>query len=209
MPESLQNEIALTIVCRDQFSNGKSYSADKSMCYPEPIVDEQQTAKVAKTRLAEVRKQDATKLMSNEVFLKHGSRNRRSHEMNGRSSGGGSLPAVRKSIAQNDNQPKISDIYGRKTPRNESGTIDQVALTPPKRLSIASPIRKGRELQRNSVGVGKNKKLKIDQGNGKSCSLILAMTANLPSWSCNACTFLNENKPHALVCGVCGTQRDK
>jgi deoxyribodipyrimidine photo-lyase len=52
--------------------------------YPEPIVDEKESARIAKAKLSEVRKQELTRSMANQVYQKHGSRTRRSNEMNGR-----------------------------------------------------------------------------------------------------------------------------
>ena len=44
--------------------------------YPKPIVNEQESAKVAKQRISEVRKQDDTKKLAQQVFQKHGSRSK-------------------------------------------------------------------------------------------------------------------------------------
>ena len=51
--------------------------------YPKPIVDEKKSAKVAKDRLAAVRKQETTKAEAEQVFLKHGSRRSRSGDRDG------------------------------------------------------------------------------------------------------------------------------
>eukprot|EP00587_Corethron_hystrix_P006720 CAMPEP_0113321348 /NCGR_PEP_ID=MMETSP0010_2-20120614/14865_1 /TAXON_ID=216773 ORGANISM="Corethron hystrix, Strain 308" /NCGR_SAMPLE_ID=MMETSP0010_2 /ASSEMBLY_ACC=CAM_ASM_000155 /LENGTH=288 /DNA_ID=CAMNT_0000179457 /DNA_START=294 /DNA_END=1157 /DNA_ORIENTATION=- /assembly_acc=CAM_ASM_000155 len=51
--------------------------------YPSPIVDEKETAKVAKDKVAMVRNLMSTKRIAQEVYIKHGSRNKRSNEMNG------------------------------------------------------------------------------------------------------------------------------
>eukprot|EP00977_Amphora_coffeiformis_P001951 scaffold370_cov176-Amphora_coffeaeformis.AAC.28 len=42
--------------------------------YPKPIVNEQESAKLAKQRVSEIRKQDNTKKLAQQVYRKHGSR---------------------------------------------------------------------------------------------------------------------------------------
>jgi deoxyribodipyrimidine photo-lyase len=51
--------------------------------YPSPIVDEKVSAKQAKDKLSEVRKQESTKVEAEQVFLKHGSRKFRSEDRDG------------------------------------------------------------------------------------------------------------------------------
>lgn len=52
--------------------------------YPEPIVNEEESAKTAKAKMAAIRNQQTTKVLAKKVYVKHGSRSRASSEMNGR-----------------------------------------------------------------------------------------------------------------------------
>ena len=80
--------------------------------YPEPIVDEKESAKVAKNKVAAIRKLDDTKIMANKVYQKHGSRNRRSDEMNGMK------PKALSSVVEREDptkQRKISAMFSTAT----------------------------------------------------------------------------------------------
>ena len=49
--------------------------------YPRPIVDERESAKIAKDKVAAVRKQETTKELAQQVYIKHGSRSNKEREM--------------------------------------------------------------------------------------------------------------------------------
>eukprot|EP00536_Pseudo-nitzschia_multiseries_P007888 jgi/Psemu1/196703/e_gw1.191.58.1 len=57
----------------DQYIH-EPWKIDESTSYPEPIVDEKESAKVAKAKLNAVKKEVATRMQANQVFIKHGSR---------------------------------------------------------------------------------------------------------------------------------------
>ena len=49
---------------------------DGSLWYPEPIVEEKESARIAKEKINEVKKAEATRMQANQVYIKHGSRSR-------------------------------------------------------------------------------------------------------------------------------------
>jgi deoxyribodipyrimidine photo-lyase len=159
--------------------------------YPEPIVDEQESAKAAKAKLSTVRKQESTKAMANQVYLKHGSRNRRSDDMNGRTTGSNALLAVKESIRDVSQQPKISQVFG-------SAKRNGKAATPECKRPSSAENCESQSIKKQKIGVMKPT---VKDSAKEMPDMIQA------DWSCKACTFLNVDKPHALVCGMCGTQR--
>jgi hypothetical protein len=159
--------------------------------YPEPIVDEQESAKAAKAKLSTVRKQESTKAMANQVYLKHGSRNRRSDDMNGRTTGSNALLAVKESIRDVSRQPKISQVFG-------SAKRNGKAATPECKRPSSAENCESQSIKKQKIGVMKPT---VKDSAKEMPDMIQA------DWSCKACTFLNVDKPHALVCGMCGTQR--
>ena len=128
--------------------------------YPRPIVHEQESAKIAKERVSEIRKQESTKRQAQGVYQKHGSRSRNRTD-------GTPGKSAKKQKAEKA-QPSIRSHFTVTTAPKKS-------TDNPKKQQKASPQA-------------------IDH----------AATASL--WSCRACTFLNE-KPRALACQICGTER--
>jgi deoxyribodipyrimidine photo-lyase len=229
------------------FSNAETTSEDDDNCqpYPEPIVDEKESARIAKEKLNVVKKAVATRIQANQVYIKHGSRSRQSNEMNHRGSGGGALPAlvaIEAGVAargQNESgqrQPKIKDAFfaaaATTAKRGKSGGVVDLTtheknnnsrkkrlhatttnmlpntsfVTPTKRLkstpTTASKSTHGIDLVRCRANATKTR---TSSSNANDSVSDVAMTSK-GSWSCTACTFLND-KPHGLVCSVCGTAR--
>ncbi|KAG7337306.1 cytochrome/photolyase-like protein [Nitzschia inconspicua] len=203
MPQSLQEEIQLTITSRERAD--QEVSLIECATYPEPIVNEQESAKIAKARMSDVRKQESTKNMAKEVFVKHGSRNNRSHVMNKPKSGTGVYTLGKQPISLQDNQPKISDVFGemigdskKKPKQNRSGETKRSSNT----ITQESEL-----LQSSSTHIRQPKKSKTTTGTMEGTGGNAFLSANAISWNCLACTFRNENKPFALVCEICGTNR--
>lgn len=128
--------------------------------YPARIVDEKESARIAKQRISEVRKQNETKTMADQVYLKHGSRQRMGKDQSQSS----------KRVTANQNQPKITTFVAR-------GPQEAEAVAHKKRQSSLSTLLKNKKRTKVSV-----------------------------SWSCNSCTFFNDN-PLGLACIMCGTER--
>lgn len=129
--------------------------------YPKPIVNEQESSKLAKQRVSQVRKQDETKKLAQQVYQKHGSRS------STRPDGVPGSPAKKAKIQHS--QPSIKAHFSVAAAKN-------------------SPNKSFPNL-RNSIKATK--------------------TADwAKEWNCTSCTFLND-KPSALACEVCGTERSR
>lgn len=211
--------------------------------YPEPIVDEKESARVAKAKLNEVKKAVATRIQANQVYIKHGSRSRQSNEMNHRASGGGALPAVVaieagvKGRGRDDpgRQPKIKDAFdaaakatksngivdltshGKKSSAQEllqsdsNHCVSRVDLTATNAIQNTSKRFKFAHTSESKSFVGANKRksnpmITSSLNTNGNNTVSNAKKTSEASWSCTACTFLND-KPYGLVCGVCGTPR--
>ena len=70
MPLQLQRQIKTRIACTSKRNENEQDFA----FYPKPIVEEKQTAKIAKDKVAAVRKQEDSKRTARLIFEKHGSR---------------------------------------------------------------------------------------------------------------------------------------
>ena len=232
------------------FSNAKTTSEDDNCPpYPEPIVDEKESARIAKEKLNAVKKAVATRMQANQVYIKHGSRSRQSNKMNNRVSGDGALPAavaIEAGVAlrgQNESgqrQPEIQVAFFAAATTAKKGKSGEVVdlttheknnsrekrlhttkstnmlpstsfVTPTKRLkSIPTTASKSTDgTNKNSIDLVRCRanatKTRTSSSNANDCVSDVSMTSK-GSWSCSACTFLN-NKPHGLVCSVCGTAR--
>lgn len=216
MPKSVQEEAKVTIVRRQEPTLDQDVSPSTDVaCYPEPIVNEQESARTAKARLSTVRKQEATKTMANDVFVKHGSRNHKSHEMNGRANSGAaaSLPAVSSAIAKWERQPKISDAFGKMGDALKKHHPHQQRQ---QRFVAANKRPPHDAIDGGVEGSKKNKTFSTycSPRNEPSTTTALSIPTNHyqehrgTSWDCTACTYRNEHKPYALVCGICGTNRE-
>ena len=207
--------------------------------YPEPIVDEKESARIAKAKLNDVKKAVATRIQANQVYIKHGSRSRMSNESNHRVTGGGALPAAvaveagtlarghRKDSA--GRQRNIKDAFFTAVAtashkKNPSGVVDlttvpeknstkkrprnistsQIDLTTADAVSTSSSTAPRKRSRATQATASETKNI------GKSATIINFLqnssTSSKGSWACSACTFLND-KPHAVVCSVCGTAR--
>ncbi len=194
--------------------------------YPEPIVDEKESARVAKEKLNNVKKAVATRIQANQVYIKHGSRSRQSNEMNHRVSGGSALPAVVaieagvKARGRDEpcRQTNIKDAFfaassaenkvkseGMKTKGNSTKKRSHAKITNPEPSTIffTAPTKRLKPVPaKESKSIATPEKNELVQ---RQVDNAQTMTSN-GSWNCTACTFLND-KPHGLVCSVCGTPR--
>ena len=213
------------------FSSNNSSVSDDDDCrpYPEPIVDEKESARVAKEKLNSVKKAVATRIQANQVYIKHGSRSRQSNEMNHRVSGGSALPAVVaieagvKSKGRDEpcRQPNIKDAFlaastavnkgeseGMKAKGNPAKKRSHAQITkiePSTSFFTAPNNRLEPALAKESKSIATPEKNHIVDPVQRQVNYTPKMTSN-GSWNCAACTFLND-KPHGLMCSVCGTPR--
>lgn len=96
MPKKLQEKIKVYIAkspstllsCAKDDNNPSTSTQPQCLYYPEPIVDEQTSAKHAKDKIAVVRNQESTKKLASQVYIKHGSRNNSSNRMEKRNRDG-------------------------------------------------------------------------------------------------------------------------
>jgi deoxyribodipyrimidine photo-lyase len=239
---------------RSLFLNTRTTTSenDEDDCapYPEPIVDEKESARISKEKLNTVKKAVATRVQANQVYIKHGSRSRQSNEMNQRGLGGGALAAVVAIEAgvvargQNESghrQPKIKDAFfaaaATTAKKGKSGrivdlTTNEKTKSGGKRLhatnstnmlpntSFIAPTKRLKlnltTASKSTDGTIKNRdglircrtnatKTRTSSSNANDSISGVVMTSK-GSWSCTACTFLND-KPLGLVCSVCGTAR--
>ena len=164
--------------------------------YPKPIVDEKKSAKVAKDRLAAVRKQETTKAEAEQVFLKHGSRRSRSGDRDG-------------------NRPTASNSSAKrvKIDKGQTSLLNNWMTSSPQKQPSERLVQKHNNTNQstllstndNKTGEDSAKKSLITQFLSRKESPV--KTSSEPGeWSCKMCTYLNE-KPFALACSVCGSER--
>jgi hypothetical protein len=179
------------------------YDDDDSLWYPEPIVEEIESARIAKEKINYVKKAEATRMQANQVYIKHGSRGRQSNEMNGRASGGGALPAVVAAISstpyadhKGSLQPKINDIFtvnknGDNKKKKEADIVD---------LTTNNPTQ-----DRSNMSIGNNTKQKsgLSSSNSreKKMPALFAKQSNhppkIPSFAETSPIDLTETQVHA------------
>ena len=243
MSEALKDKYYRSKTSLFSVDNDEVFNEDNCQSYPEPIVNEKESARIAKEQLNAVKKAIATRIQANQVYIKHGSRSRQSNEMNHRTSGDGALPAVVaieagvKARGQNEpcRQPKIKDAFFAASTAAEKGKlggIDAKSNSTKKRLRAqtkqtvlgntcldtgrkrvkSSPTTASKSISRTKNNIidlvqrqANITKTRISSSDAK-ISVLNFRRATEGSWNCSACTFLND-KPHGLVCSVCGTAR--
>lgn len=199
-------------------------SDEKNRYYPEPIVDEKESARISKEKLNAVKKSMTTRILANEVYVKHGSRSRQSNESNGRVSGSGALPAavVTQCLQQKNEssgyQPKIKDAFvvattaiaTKKRMNRKGNSVVDLTSAKTRASSFKRSLLKSQRENPNSCKRLKSSSTSHREPSEKKESLAGFVSASIlhpkGSWNCTSCTFLNE-KPHGLVCTICGTQR--
>ncbi|CAB9530299.1 Cryptochrome-like protein cry2 [Seminavis robusta] len=81
MPKTTKQQCKVKVVVLGQpnstGSDNESSDTDDVQSYPLKIVDPKESAKVAKSKVHNIRKQEETQKLAQEVYLKHGSRSRR------------------------------------------------------------------------------------------------------------------------------------
>ena len=179
MPLQLQRQIKTRITSK------RDENEQEFVYYPKPIVEEKQAAKVAKDKVAAVRKQEDSKRTARQVFEKHGSRKGPSDFRSGKSQ----PSSAKKQKSESTGGQKTITMFTKSTSKGatkvtknqtEANVISLLDCdggeTPPTEVKAASMAAATIKANENSV------------------------------WTCKACTFEND-KPHAPVCEVCGTER--
>mmetsp|Transcript_4784 Transcript_4784/g.7467 ORF Transcript_4784/g.7467 Transcript_4784/m.7467 type:complete len:258 (+) Transcript_4784:2-775(+) len=206
MPQSIQQQ------CRVKVGKRESKQVERGWSwYPDPIVQEQESARIAKAKLIDIRKQEATQAMANQVYLKHGSRNHQSNQMNNRVIGVGALPSVAASTLSSEKlrQPTIKEMLvdttttGNKKCKDKPTTSAIPVATARKRTFSSMIVPNKKDSSQCSV-VPPTKRSKTESSGSSN----IAISSKNSSWNCKRCTFLNENKPYGLVCSMCGMERE-
>lgn len=202
MPLSMQRECHVIIGA----TNADLETSDW-IAYPSPIVDEQDSSRIAKAKVAAVRKRDETKEMANKVYEKHGSRNRRRDELNGKK------PKALSTEVEKDNpnaQKKLTDLFAR-TSDSAQQKCQQPHLSEEKKGATQTSLfiqkvddSKKRGIRDTPVSPSGQPAVSSDEKKQKLHAFFLPNKRN--SWNCKACTFLNS-KPLGLMCSMCGTTR--
>lgn len=181
--------------------------------YPNPIVNEQESAKLAKGKVAAIRNLISTRQSANQVYVKHGSRNMRARERSGEAK-----PKVLSSTLVDPQDPSkqttIHSLFSsqckdsiatckKKASSTKSIASDDVicvsdALSTLKQTAsrnLENSIKRDFSSSANKETPAKRQKQQsIDTNNSSK------------NWSCKTCTFLND-KPLGLVCSMCNTPR--
>lgn len=161
--------------------------------YPFPLVDEQESARIAKAKLSEVRKQESTQVLAKQVYEKHGSRNpsremarNRSRKRPGSDLKQPSIKAAFKMMNDATNAVNSNVNRGQKSSAQLEEASDVVKIRNPYKRNPPSP---------HPVNQITNHTVEQTEE-----------TAVSRFWTCTACTFLN-NKPYGLLCEICRTER--
>ncbi len=174
-------------------ASGIDLESNSWMVYPAPIVNEQESARIAKAKVAAIRKMDGTKVMANKVYQKHGSRNRRRDEMNGKK------PKALSTVVEKDSpsaQRKLTALFPLKPNGNEK---EQVGANENVSTGVAESKSPGENKKRSASEI-------TSKDNYDQSGPFHTASTKPKHWSCKACTFLNE-KPFGLICSMCGTTR--
>jgi hypothetical protein len=189
MPVELQNDIQVVIGSR----------------YPAPIVQEQESAKLAKQKVAAVRNKFETKTMAKQVYMKHGSRNARREEINGTKPKALSSAVLREYPSK---QPLISSMFAA-----ASSLIPPVPVAACQEMNWLSDKDKASKATNPNAVIqsapfsSANKRhprisTNIKRRDVKRIKVIVGDS----TWSCKICTFVNNN-PLGLACSMCGTPK--
>jgi len=203
MPLQLQRQIKTRITSKRDKSE---QNEQDFVYYPKPIVDEKQTAKIAKEKVAAVRKQEESKRTASQVFEKHGSRKGPSDFRSGKSQ----PSSAKKQKSESAGVQRSITMFAKHTTSNPKSSI-AVAKTKmvPAQASNPRPIQ-----SKDGIDIPVISLLNRDKGDEKlpseeerASEVAASRNSNGNSvWTCKVCTFDND-KPHAPVCEVCGTER--
>ena len=175
MPILIQRRNFIAIGSQTLESLGEEFTK-----YPEPIVNEQESAKVAKSKVAAIRKKDETKILAEKVFEQHGSRRR--DMKNGKQ--------AQKALSSSSHVDKQSSIQSMLTKPTLVAATTSHAIKPVAGL-------KRHEATTSIFASALNTKRRRCESDVST------------DWGCEICTFINTDKPFALACGMCGTIRSK
>ena len=212
MSSKLQQEYKVIITPSEKegttSSDGNGKIIKALYWYPTPIVDADAMAKESKAKVNAIRKARDTKAQAKAVFVKHGSRMKRTSDFlkeknKGKEQG---QTSIRKAVKDTDTATR--DVFERKE------------ATPSKRWKQQQQQRGGDVVNGDSDNKLRQQTLKemtahslnpnsfqhSSSGLDKSALAKPVVPEIDVSWICNTCTLVNT-KPFAPVCEVCETPR--
>lgn len=208
MPVKVQSKCRVCIGSTDdkakrtplRFEPIKQYTCiqeESGFCYPSPIIDEKASAKAAKDKLSAVRKKESTKVEAQQVFERHGSRRR------GRADRDGATPkALSSSVKRvkiDRGQTSLFSSWSQASPTTQK--VDKAAKSEQMQQPDArSDVTVKADANRLPLNAQLHTNPEVSE-TGKSEQM-----AQSSQWACSACTFLND-KPLALACSICGSER--
>jgi len=222
MSASLQEKYNISIVKESKIkSRAESFRNKDEGCvggdrniYPWPIVDEKSSAKVAKEKVAEVRRRGSTKRLADQVYLKHGSR---------RTSIGNAdikpkaLSSKAKRLQLDSNQTTLSELCRKSNSISTTLSIGNSKFEN-QNCSNSSSRQRGLaevvvvDMTKEEIGATRYNLLQNDK-HGTDVNLRRESKQERKKedesarhWNCSECTFLNKN-PLALACIMCKSTR--
>jgi len=200
MPRSVQHRCEVVIGS----NNNDKASFDTIKCdwsrYPKPIVDEQESARTAKAKVAAIKKLGSTKAIADEVYQKHGSRNLQQRDKMEGSRNPKALSTSVLTIEDSCQQPKITAMFAARSQPSigdDDGKQRYPKITDSKFATTQQSFNRKRSFTKNSKDViPVEKRLRVSSTPQTISS----------DWNCHACTLIND-KPHGLLCSLCGTPR--
>lgn len=179
--------------------------------YPRPLVDEASSARNAKAKVAAVRKQAKAKAEAAKVYIRHGSRKRKSKE----------IPEQAKK-GKNGRQQSLQVLLARGSTSNSSnGSIDSGLSSSSSAsggdgagsdsngdevVTFANVLPGSRSPGDSTGSIKKKRKLATKSTKKGGADLRQMLCSSGTPWACSACTFLND-RPLAPTCAMCGTKR--
>jgi hypothetical protein len=165
-------------------------------CYPKPVVDEKESARVSKQKVSDVKKSGTAKRQAQEVYQKHGSRSGNRDSLPGETRV--AVPVGAKKAKKDVNQRSILDMLSISNKQISDSTASSIQQS-----------TTGTGIQSATVA---NRSVASKEGN--TCNQLTLSDifragkehASGDDWNCHACTFLNA-KSRALACDMCATVR--
>lgn len=225
-----KNEASTSNITNSSFSSSSSFFS--CFQYPAPIVNETSTAKIAKDKVAAVRKQLTTMKEAQQVFVKHGSRknSRMMGDMNGTKPKALSSSIKRVKLdKQTGNDNTIKSMFQKSLGNLSSSSSSSKNVTSSSSTSSTRGETIIIDLVDDDSDDKQDEEVIVESNNDygdcgritlpeKSSSLTsffavrttpqqLSSSTGATAWSCKFCTFLNKNPNNTLVCEICGGKK--
>lgn len=140
--------------------------------------------------------------MAEKVYVKHGSRNKRSNEMNGPN---------RKALSSSIKRIKLDDSAQQSIKRmflDPSGDVYKRESSSERKANNKDITMEFKHTSAEHTKKVNHKQERLDFSEKFKPNDEREAIKSTYSWNCSACTFLNE-KPVSLACEICGTEKAK